>query len=89
MVKIVINARYGGFSLSAKARARYREIAGQEPDALDPDRTDPILVQVVQELGAAASSSTLHVVDVPDDVDWIIQDCDGIEWVAERHRTWL
>jgi hypothetical protein len=56
-----------------------------------PDkRDDPLLVQVVEELGAAASGSCadLKVVEVPDGVDWTIDEYDGNEWVAERHRTW-
>lgn len=53
-------------------------------------RDDPILVQVVEELGDAASGrySKLKVVEIPDDIEWIIDDYDGVEWVAERHRTW-
>jgi len=33
-------------------------------------------------------AAQLKVVDVPDDVDWYIDEYDGKEWVAERHRTW-
>jgi hypothetical protein len=32
--------------------------------------------------------SDLKVVDVPDDVNWYIEEYDGMEHVAERHRTW-
>lgn len=54
------------------------------------DRTDPALVQVVEEMGEKANSrfSTLVVIDVPDDVEWYIEEYDGSEWVAEKHRTW-
>lgn len=54
-------------------------------------RDDPQLVQVVQILGPQANTlySKLHVVTVPQDVHWIIQDYDGLEWVAEQHRTWF
>lgn len=56
----------------------------------DVARDDPYLVAVVEELGDAASGrhANLKVVDVPDDVNWYIEDYDGLEWVAERHRTW-
>lgn len=56
----------------------------------DIARDDPILVEVVETLGKSASGSCahLHVVDIPDDVKWQIQDYDGCEWVAETHRTW-
>ena len=54
------------------------------------DRGDPVLVQVVEELGAAAHGrhAELRVVDVPDDVVWEIEEYDGREWIAEVHRTW-
>lgn len=53
-------------------------------------RNDARLVQVVEELGEAANGqhARLKVVDVPDDVVWDIEEYDGREHVAERHRTW-
>lgn len=57
----------------------------------DIARDDPFLVQVVQELGTDAASgrhAELKVVEIPADVDWEINEYDGAEWVAERHRTW-
>ncbi len=53
-------------------------------------RNDPILVQVVEELGKDAwgKYSELKVVDVPDDVKWEISEYDGMEHVAEKHRIW-
>jgi len=56
----------------------------------DLERTDPLLVQVIEELGDEASGkySSLHVADVPDDVEWYIHDYDGVETVHEQHRTW-
>jgi hypothetical protein len=53
-------------------------------------RNDPILVQVVEEMGAEANSSysNLAIVHIPDDVEWQIEEYDGSEWVAEKHRTW-
>jgi hypothetical protein len=56
----------------------------------DLDRTDPDLVAVVQELGkeAEGSCAELKIVEIPDDVEWQIEEYDGSEWVAEKHRTW-
>jgi hypothetical protein len=53
-------------------------------------RNDPILIQVVEEMGDAANGRFAHlrVVEIPDDVQWKIQENDGLEWVAEKHRTW-
>jgi len=56
----------------------------------DIPRNDPHLVQVVEELGLEADGShaDLKVVEIPDDVDWQIEEYDGSEWVSEVHRTW-
>lgn len=140
IMKIVINARHGGFGLSHDGILRYLELAGKkvwveedkdwegrnqywlvpkeervvnadsefwsmnheekmaynkawsEQNFYDRDiaRDDPILIQVVEELGEKANSrySELKVVEIPDDVEWQIDEYDGAEWVAEKHRTW-
>jgi len=56
----------------------------------DLDRDDPVLVQVVRELGSDASGrhADLKIVEIPADVEWEIEEYDGQEWVAEKHRTW-
>ena len=53
-------------------------------------RDDPALVQAVEELGEIASeeNSTLKVIEIPDDVEWVLQEYDGWETIAEKHRTW-
>ena len=92
-MKVVINRCYGGFGISAKAEALYKERAGiTDPDWYywSIDRSDPILIQVIEELGEAAEGgfSELKIVDIPDGVEWEIEEYDGMEWVAEKHRTW-
>ena len=54
------------------------------------ERDDPILVGVVTALGEAASTrlSKLKVVEIPDDVEYHIEEYDGLEHVSEKHRTW-
>jgi hypothetical protein len=107
MRKIVINADFGGFSLSHEGCVRARElgltvilkgetypdlveVAGRSYLDSDTERDDPRLVQVVEELGAAAGESyaTLKIVEIPEDVDWVLMEYDGSEWIAEAHRTW-
>jgi hypothetical protein len=53
-------------------------------------REDPDLVEVVEQLGARANGplSTLEIVEIPGDVVWQIEECEGLEHVAEVHRTW-
>ena len=93
MTKIVINTCHGGFGLSAAAESKYKELA----NITDPifysrsiPRDDAHLIAVVELMGSAAAGgcSELKIVDVPDDVNWCIEEYDGREWVAERHRTW-
>jgi len=92
-MKIVINKCHGGFGLSEEAENKYKELAGiTNPNFYDRSiaRDDEHLIAVVELLGSAADSrySELKIVDIPEDVDWYIEEYDGLEWVAEKHRTW-
>lgn len=53
-------------------------------------RSDEDLVACLEEMGKDASGyySNLKIVEVPDDVDWELQICNGVEWIAEKHRVW-
>jgi hypothetical protein len=95
MTKIVINKCYGGFGLSEEATKLYFEKIGKTVSKFwydrDLQRDDPILVEVVEELGSAKASDAyalLDVVEIPDEIDWCIEEYDGQEWVSESHRTW-
>lgn len=114
MMKLVINAKHGGFSLSLKAASHLRDeghpLAIQEFAArkawdevtsklnqilgdfwlIEIPRDDPSLVRLVEVMGDEASggSARLRIVEIPDDVAWEIEECNGYEWVAEQHRTW-
>ncbi|MCU0289421.1 MAG: hypothetical protein MUF15_23865 [Acidobacteria bacterium] len=90
-MKIVINSCFGGFGLSSLAIKKYCELIGKNKvDIYDIPRDDKNLIKIVEELGAKASgkSSNLRIVNIPDDVEWEIEEHDGIEWVSEKHRTW-
>jgi hypothetical protein len=54
------------------------------------NRTHPLVVKVVEELGPKASAklAKLAVVEIPEGVDWEIDEYDGIETVRERSRSW-
>lgn len=56
----------------------------------DLKRDDADLIAVVEELGKEANSwaSELEVVEIPDDVEWEIDEYDGIETIHEVHRSW-
>ena len=57
----------------------------------DLERTDPDLVAVVEELGEKADGygAELKIVNIPDNIEWHIQEYDGMEKVCENYRTWL
>lgn len=56
----------------------------------DIERDDPLLIQTIIELGEDAGNWACVpiVIEIPDDVEWEIEEYDGLEWVAEKHRTW-
>jgi hypothetical protein len=53
-------------------------------------RGHPDLIEIVEKLGVKADGvyADLKVVEIPDDVEWIITDNDGMETIEETHRTW-
>jgi len=53
-------------------------------------RNDPALVQLVEELNVKLPNRKLKVVEIPDDVDWIIKKQDnGKEYITEKYkRMW-
>lgn len=98
-MKIVINKTHGGFSLSEQALCALSQRKGCKLELRDGFayeqgkallRHDPDLVAVVESLGTQASGphARLKVVEIPDNVLWFVQDYDGIERVAEIHRSW-
>jgi hypothetical protein len=54
------------------------------------ERTDENLIKVVEELGYEADGrcASLEVVEIPNDIEWEIDDYDGQESVHEVHRSW-
>lgn len=56
----------------------------------DIPRDDPDLIMVVEEMGKEANGrfAKLEVVEIPADVEFTIVEYDGIEHIAEEHRTW-
>ncbi len=51
---------------------------------LGADRTDPILIEVIEELGEDANGHLAHIVimDIPDSTEWHIVNDDGMEHVV-------
>ncbi len=85
--RIVINECYGGFGLSDQAL----KLLGLDWLAVhELPRDNPGLVTAVELLGDAANGAhaKLKIVEIPDGVEWQIEEYDGNEWVAEKHRRW-
>lgn len=59
-------------------------------DTYNIERDDSDLIAVIEQLGESANgrSACLKIVEIPDDVQWRIEDYDGLEHIAEIHRTW-
>ena len=57
----------------------------------DDVRIDKDVIECVETIGSKKASSghaKLRVIEIPSDVEWEIDEYDGIEHVAEKHRTW-
>ena len=54
------------------------------------ERTDPVLVEAVENLGKKANGSHafLSVVEIPDGVEYEIENYDGRESIHEKHQSW-
>lgn len=56
-----------------------------------PERTDVTLIKTVEELGSEAASGScakLKVIEIPDGIQWEIEEYDGFESVHEKHASW-
>ena len=53
-------------------------------------REDPVLIEVVEELGERANSpfSKLVVVDIPDGMEYEVDDYDGVETLHQKVEKW-
>lgn len=53
-------------------------------------RSHPDLVAVIEKLGEEANGrfANLQIVEIPDDVEFVIGEYDGFESVEEKHRSW-
>lgn len=78
-------------SHSQEARiANNKALAAQCFHPRDIPRSDPALVEVVEKLKDKASGrlANLVIIEIPDDVNWVLEEYDGFENIAESHRTW-
>ena len=88
-MKLVVNRCYGGFELSKEAV----EYLGFKWDGhgylfkLGMNRDDPRLVKCVEELGtdvASGKCAKLVVVEIPDGINYGVEEYDGVETVVNE-----
>lgn len=89
-MKILINRCYGGFSVTEDV---YKELGIPWDDYgfIELERNDPRLIAAVEKVGLKESSgevACLEIVDIPDGIEYEIDDYDGVEVVHEKHRSW-
>lgn len=89
-MKVVVNTTFGGFRIPRECKNLIKKMYGITEFPSNEfkfwetfKRTNPYLVEWVEN-----NESDLAVVEIPDGVDFIIEDYDGKEWVSEVHRTW-
>lgn len=95
-MKIIINRCYGLFDLSEKGIKSVNLLKKRRglpplPEDLKGVREDPEVISLVEKDSSGSRNqhcAHLKVVEIPDGIDWEIQDYDGMEWIAEVHRTW-
>lgn len=86
--KVVINTCHGEFGVKDEVMKLYMP---DEVWDIRINRTDPRLIKAIEELGADAVSdeyAVLKILEIPDGVEWDIEEYDGAEWIAEKHRKW-
>lgn len=90
MKSVVYNACYGGFGLSDLAIKAYEERTNTKIVSINLKRHDPILVEVVKELGIKADSafSILKIAEIPENAEYEIDEYDGFEEVVPPRMTW-
>ena len=86
-MKVVINKCYGGFCLSDQVS---KELGLANGFCWSGPRHDPKLVEIVERLGAEAGGdfADLRAVEIPDGVEYEIDEHDGMETIHEEHRSW-
>ncbi len=104
-MKVVINRRFGGYCLSDEALQYMgltlepnlyslrdgRDLMTNMRTPFQNDRSNPLLVKCVEELGERANGrvAELHVVEIPDGVTFEITEYDGMEEIHEAYRVWI
>jgi hypothetical protein len=89
---VIDNAKMVGQNEEYNVYKKHEIYFSGDGDFTAISRTNPLLVQVVEELGRECDVRcvVLKVVEIPDGVDWYIDEgsCASGECVRELHRVW-
>jgi len=63
---------------------------GQHLSTSSIERSDKDLIEVIKLFGKKANGTyaDLNIIEIPDNVKYVIEEYDGAEWIAEKHKTW-
>jgi len=101
-MKIVINVDFGGFGVSEAVYNELgfewddygyltNEDFGIESNNYYAYRSDSRLITAIEKIGTKKSSgflAALKIIEVPDGIEWDIDNYDGLESIHENHQSW-
>ena len=101
-MKIAVNKDFGGFGVSKEVYKKLNKkwdgygYLSNEDFNINSDnyyayRAHPDLIEAIESVGinkASGELACIRIIDIPDNVEWEIDDYDGIETVHEIHRSW-
>jgi len=101
-MKVAINKCFGGFGLSEAVFKELgfkwdgygyldNDSFGIKDDNYLAYRRNKKLIKAIEKVGeekASGKMAMVRIVEIPNGVDWEINEYDGIETIHEKHRSW-
>jgi len=99
-MKVVINSNYGGFSIGEKVYEKLgfkwdgygypdNDDFGIKNDNYKAYRSDKRLIEALESLPKEDwGNEDLKIVEIPDGIEFEIDEYDGWESIHEKHRSW-
>lgn len=101
-MKVAINSCWGGFGLSKAVYKELKlkwdgygyitnEDLGIKSDDYDAYRSDKRLIKAIEKVGienASGNLANVRIVEIPDGIEYEIDNYDGMESIHEKHRVW-